>query len=38
MQEILDHADELTQPFEDYERASGDEGEVAEYRFEPELP
>ena len=33
MQEILDHADELAQCFEDYEPVPGDEVDVAEYRL-----
>jgi hypothetical protein len=33
MQEILDHADELAQRFEDYEPVPGDEVDVAEYRL-----
>ena len=31
IQEILDHADELAQTFEDYEPAAGDERPVEEY-------
>ncbi len=31
IQEILDHADELAQQFEDYEPAEGDERPVVEY-------
>jgi hypothetical protein len=31
IQEILDHADELAQSFEDYESAAGDEQPVEEY-------
>jgi FAD/FMN-containing dehydrogenase len=31
MQEILDHADDLAQRFEDYEPRPGDELDVAEY-------
>ena len=31
IQEILDHADELAQQFEDYEPGSGDERPVTEY-------
>jgi hypothetical protein len=31
IQEILDHADELTERFEDYEPAEGDERSVEEY-------
>ncbi len=33
IQEILDHADELAQRFEDYEPVPGDEVDVAEYRL-----
>jgi hypothetical protein len=33
MQEILDHADEIAQRFEDYEPVPGDEVDVAEYRL-----
>jgi len=33
MQEVLDHADELAQRFEDYEPAPSDETGVAEYRL-----
>ncbi len=31
IQDILDHADELAQRFEDYEPAAGDEQQVEEY-------
>ena len=34
IQEILDHADELAQRFEDYEPATGDERPVEEYLLE----
>ncbi len=34
IQEILDHADELAQRFEDYEPAPGDERPVEEYLLE----
>jgi hypothetical protein len=34
IQEILDHADELAQRFEDYEPRSGDERPVEEYLLE----
>ena len=34
IQEILDHADELAQRFEDYEPADGDERPVEEYLLE----
>lgn len=34
IQEILDHADELAERFEDYEPAAGDERPVEEYLLE----
>jgi hypothetical protein len=34
IQEILDHADELAQRFEDYEPADGDERSVEEYQLQ----
>ena len=34
IQEILDHADELAEKFEDYEPADGDERPVEEYLLE----
>ncbi len=34
IQEILDHADELAQRFEDYEPAEGDESPIEEYSLQ----